>query len=299
MEPKADINAIVCTTGLRNTGSCSCKQILGATIKAFYTTSDFEFMTKTSAQTAADWTTAIQNKYVYPLPMVLDVEDNSTEAGVYTGSLGRKIKSSNSIWGEKLFFDVTAFEYSRLFSFDGAKGRIFLVDIKGNGYGTSSNGTKIKGFEIASFDVYPYTVATGQGEIRRMAIAFELANYSEYTKDIVVFEAEFADELTGLVDVSLGSKSWTTYGCVVTVTRDCDGSGVTGLVAADFVLVDDAGAPKSISSITPVSGSAGSYTLAATVELGVDGYVLNLKAPALMTTKGYESTGPTTGIVTL
>lgn len=292
----ADINAIVCTTGLRNTGSCSCKQILGATIKAFYTTSDFEFATKTSAQTAADWTTGIQNKYVYPLPMVLDVEDNSTEAGVYTGSLGRKIKSSNSIWGEKLFFDVTAFEYSRLFSFDGAKGRIFLVDIKGNGYGTSSDGTKIKGFEIASFDVYPYTVATGQGEIRRMAIAFELANYSEYTKDIVVFEADFADELTGLVDVSLTSTSWTTGGCVVTVTRDCDGSGVTGLVAADFVLVDDAsGPPKSISSITPVSGSAGSYTLAAT--LVIDGYVLNLKAPAAMTTKGYESTGPTTGNV--
>jgi len=291
----ADINAITCITGLRNTGSCSCKQILGATIKAFYTTSDFEFVTKTSAQTAADWATAIQNKYLYPLPMVLDVEDNSTEAGVYTGSLGRKIKASNSIWGEKLFFDVTAFEYSRLFSFDGAKGRIFLADIKGNVYGTSSDGTKIKGFEIASFDVYPYTVATGQGEIRRMAIAFELANYSEYTEDIAVFEAQFADELTGLVDVSLSSASWTTDGCVVTVTRDCDGSGVTGLVATDFVLVDDAGGSESISFLAPVSGSPGSYTLAAT--LGVDGYVLNLKAPALMTTKGYESTGTTTGTV--
>ena len=291
----ADINAITCTTGLRNTGACSCKQILGATIKAFYTTSDFEFTTKASAQTAADWTTAIQNKYVYPLPMVLDVEDNSTEAGVYTGSLGRKIKSSNSIWGEKLFFDVTAFEYSRLFSFDGAKGRIFLVDIKGNGYGTSSDGTKIKGFEIASFDVFPYTVATGQGEIRRMAIAFELANYIEYTENIAVFEAQFADELTGLVDVSLTSTSWTTGGCTFTVTRDCDGSGVTGLVAADLVLVDDAGGSETITSIAPVAGVAGSYTLVAT--LGADGYVLNLKTPAAMTTKGYESTGTTTGTV--
>ena len=291
----ADINAITCMTGLRNTGSCSCKQILGATLKAFYTTADFEFATKTSAQTAAVWTTAIQNKYVYPLPMVLDVEDNSTEAGIYTGSLGRKIKASNSIWGEKLLFDVTAFEYTRLFSFNGAKGRLLLVDVNGNVYGTSSDGTKIKGFEIASLEVHPYTVATGQGEIRRSAIAFELADYSEYTSGIVIFAADFVDELTGLVDVTITSASWTTGGCTFTVTRDCDGSGVTGLVAADLVLVDDAGGSETITSIAPVAGVAGSYTLVAT--LGADGYVLNLKTPAAMTTKGYESTGSTTGTV--
>jgi len=248
-----------------------------------------------SAKTLADWITGIQAKYVYPFPENFDVEDNSTEAGYATGSVGRKVKASRPIWGEKYSIDVTAYEYVRMFSFDGAGGRLFLKDINGNFYGCSSDGTKVKGLKVNAINVTPYTVATGNGEIRKMKIDFEFSDFTEFSTGLVVFKPTFTDEIQGLSDCVLSSATWTTGGCVVTVKRACDDSGVVGLVAGDFVLVDDAGGSETISTLTAVTGSPGVYTLAATI--AADGYVLNFKEPAAMTTKGYDSTAATTGTV--
>lgn len=289
----ADFNELSCTGSIENLGKCDCNQIITTPEYLAFTTAAFEFATRTAAETQANWQTGIQAKSVFPLGQVLEQASSDTEDGTFTSANGHvTIPTSKGKWVKTYFFQHTVFLMRKLNSLNGKSGRLILFDGAGNGLGTTPDGTKFKGIYVKNIRVGKPMLPDTKDDVMRIGVTFEFSNLDEYTSEFAAISVDFADELNGLLDatVTYVSSNVAKTEHTVTVAKLCDGSAVTGLVAADFTISDDTPTVESIVSVAESSTVPGTYVIT-TAALGADNYTVNLVAPSAMTTDGYESTG--------
>jgi hypothetical protein len=295
-----DFNSNNCNSDLLNTGRCGCDQVLTGIEYVVFAKKIQEFATKTDAETEANWLTDIQKKEVYPFFQIHETEDLSTEDGTFSGANGLVvIPTSKGKWMAKFHFQIPAYNLTRLYSFDGASGRMYLADSQGHVMGTTEDNTKFRGFEIRRIMVSKPKLALTKDEVVTVAVSVEFSKIDEYTKELAIVDCDFIDSLEGLqnVDVTYVSTNAGETETTITVTRECDSTGVSGLVAADFTLLSDGGDVIAITSVTESATVAGTYVVV-TAALADDDYLINIVAPSIATTQGYESTGSATFTIT-
>jgi len=291
-----DFNSLSCNSNLENTGKCGCDQAISGIEYVCFAKLDQEFATKAAAETEATWQTDIQSKDIYPFFQIDETEDQSTEDGTFSGANGLVvIPTSKGRWVAKFWMQIPAYNLTRLYSFGGVSGRMYMADSQGQVMGTTEDGTKMRGLEFRRLQVSKPKLALTKDEVMRVAITIEFSKIDEYTKELAVASCDFIDSIEGLVDVDVAyvstNAAFTEH--TVTVARECDASAVSGLVVGDFTLTNDASEVQAISSIAESATVAGTYVLT-TSALVTDSYIVNLNIPTVMTTEGYESTGSAT-----
>lgn len=288
-------NTLACGSNQSNTGDKQCVENFQIIEKFVITSDSFEFATQAAAETLANWTTGINaaaGSRIYPFPQILEQEDISEETQYQTFTTGKQKKIREGKRGYRFLVQVPLCVHQALRTFNGGNWRIILIDSNGRVIGTSPNGAKFKGFKVVTFEVEKMKIPAGDATVST-PIMVMLQDTTEFDD----FGASFrpadltvswnALDLDGLQDVILTESvtdACDASGGTIDVSTTCDGVPVTGLVTGDWVLVDDAAGAETVTGCT--DNADGTYTLTWTV--AADGYILTLKQPVSMTTKGYD-----------
>lgn len=288
-----DFNIVTCSqSDLKNTGKPGCDHKIGMTKRLFLSKYDFFFDGKPTEETLQ---TAIQDKNIFPLTIAQEVEDVSTEKGMYEPASGESIVMTQANKGLRVMLTISPYEFVNLLSFDGWKLRIFEMDHFNNLLGTDldGDGTKFAGFLTSEFSVENMTVPTDRTTPANTPIYLKYEDRAEYTKRLAVFEEMgFLGTINGLLDATVAVTDAATDGCTVTVTSTATGKGVSGLetiVGDDMVFAQVGGSTVTPSAVTESASTPGEYSIVATFTAG--DYTADLLAPASMETDGWESTG--------
>ncbi len=283
-------NAPSCVATLGKTGLSNCKDELTYDAMLVWTTNTFQFASETSAETEADWITAINLGTVFPHPIFDEVEpaiedDVEQETGIGAslfvregkyGGLGRAITALCNLANLRTFNEVT--------------GRAFIVTGNGKVYGTSPDGAIFRGFTLSKFHVG--YLGGSDGSTKRMVTwRYQFKNPTEMGDFAAVPQLTWSPltQLTGVVPVTIAVSGVPTASeLIVSITRDCDNEVVTGLVEADFVILDAALAVQPTTGFTDNADGTYTFTFSADLETGT----INLETPSAQTTGQLFSATP-------
>lgn len=281
-------NVSNCVADLANTGLSNCLDELGHTIMLLWTPESFEIDTEANAKLEATYEAAINGNNMYPFPQAEEIEDTSEDDVIQETAIGTKIFVREGKYSETLRMRVSLCDLAKLRTFNNVSGRVFIV-VAGQQhnkiFGTSPDGAKFKGFKLSELNVSKLKGTDGT-TARMVDVRYQLAQPSEMADYPAIPEITAWDpaSLTGLIDVTVEVTASSATELTVSVTGNCDGQGITGLVVGDFTLLDDEGNSESIVGI--VDNDDGTYTFDVTT-LVADDYTLNLKAASAQTTGGY------------
>lgn len=236
-------------------------------------------VTKTAVQAKFD-ATDIRDRF-FPTAELANVEQVREEVKVETDDYGidffirHGVKSFNAkIWGA--WYQML--ERLSTYNFASNLG-VFIIDNKGNFVYKTDASTKlkvqpipIKSFYVSDEDAGAESVFKGMISYKYDLEAAEnyLVRYIDV--DDLDFDGLSTTDVYSLYDVTLAVTSPTTAGGTITAYIDGDSDQpVTGLLLADFTLVDDASGAETIDSVT--DNEDGTYT--ATWTVTNDGYVLS------------------------
>lgn len=219
--------------------------------------------------------------------------ESTAEEEVYQDNPGlkiRQVRKGNQRW--RFFVSENLCLHKNMQTHKRTNGRVFLVDIDGYIIGTRKSNGDFAGLSLALLNPEKLKWATAS-EVSESPIYVALANSGiEFDKNGYMFNAEdFILELHRIVDVNISVVTITDAGDIdVLVDTDCDDTGLSGLLVADFIYLNAAGAAVTITSATESTSVPGQYKLTQVGDLFVDGTV-NIRSAALLTVKAYESTG--------
>lgn len=285
-------NVKPCVTSLGNTGLSRCKDKLGYDAMLVYSAMSFEFASESAAETEATWLGYVNSKDLYPFPVFIAVEPAIEDDVKQDLPTGISLHVRDGKYGGKGMFEASVCDLIRLRTFNEVAGRAFIVTSDGQIFGTSPDGVKFRGFELSSFHVSLLKGTDGSTN-RLVELDYQFKNPSEMGDYGALPQLDW-DPLTSLVgiinvDVEVSSSAAATV--VVTIKGSCDESGIEGLVAADFTVVDSNG--DSVADDFAETGD-GVYTFTFDPALSADTYTVDLADPADQTTGGYESTAEDT-----
>lgn len=168
-------------------------------------------------------------------------------------------------------------------------GRVFLIDRKNKMIGTELSSGDFAGLTLQLLHTEKFQFNDGSVSTKS-PIVISLLDVTELDKNGFMVDAStFVNELYRIVDVELTLPVDNTATVItVDVKAECDGTGVEGLVTADFILLDDDNGAAHVFVAAPVAGVSGRYTLTGT---SFEASTLNLRAASLLTVKAYESLG--------
>lgn len=273
-----------CVASLLNTGLSNCLDNLGYDAMLIWTPESFEHATESDAETEADWLTAINANNAYPFPIFEEVEPALEDDVVQETNTGSRIFVREGKYGGAGMARVALCDLPKLRTFNNVTGRVFIVTGNDKIWGTSPDGAKFKGFLLSYFRVSK--LGANDGSTARMVrIEYQLKTPSEMGDYPAVPQLTWSPlTLTGLVDTTLTVDASAATEVTVTVTRNCDGEGVEGLVAGDFTILDSSSGAEVISELS--DDGDGVYTLTVST-MSADDYTINLKAASAQTTGGY------------
>lgn len=173
--------------------------------------------------------------------------------------------------------------HKSMFTHRANSGRAFLFDVENQLIGTLDSDGNFYGFTIQLLHTEKMVISDGSVSTKS-PIVLALADNKELDAEGALVDAPYVNTVDKLTDVELTIVSATSSEIVVDAKITCDGSALNGLVLADFVLLDDAGAAQSIATATEVDGR---YTLTATTTFA-DG-TLNLDDPDQLSIQAYEA----------
>lgn len=283
-----------------NTGFDKCNANLGPVKMVILTTDDFTISTEANAKLLATWTAGIQQRKVFPLPIVWSATEQSEKDAYETSPLGQKKLGKEGIYGAEYLLDAPLGMQIGLRSFNGADLRVFYVDVNGNIMGMSLDETILKGYKVGLFHCEGMTNPVALGETKKIIVVVsedtptDRDDYGVFVKPT----AFNALELEGLKDVNLTIVGTPTSSSIVVDVKTALGQvGLSGLVVADFVETTAPGVAHTISSATAHATIAGRYTLASSAAF-VTADILDL-LPAgspigsgKLSIAGYMSSGP-------
>jgi hypothetical protein len=241
---------------------------IGAAEKIFLTDEAFEFDTISSAQTLADWVSAITAKTLFPLPLVEEFSNESEEDTYYTSpitSLRTFVREGKH--GFKYMIKFNPALHARLRAgINGKTMRLIQVDAVNNVIGTKDV-LKFKGWSSGTLRVEKWKPSDGSN-LSFTIITFMSESAFETNENIATFKVDWNIKgLNGVQQAAIevvGTPTATEI--IVDVLNNEDGSAIEGLtLPAEFELLkaSDSSA-QTISSVTESTTIPGRYTLAGT-----------------------------------
>lgn len=278
--------AEICSASYGNIGTkCDKGDIRGVPVGLILATKTQVFATKTSFATEADILTGIKAKNLFPLMGMLEFDDNTEEATIYTSPLGLEKFIRNGKYKFTMRFDLSLKQNQALQTFLGAKIRAYIVDSEGQIWGYSDDGTTVQGFSVT---LIPQNQKSPTADAPGWSVMnITLTNPNEWNKYGLVLQPSFvAEDLTSLSDVDLSIVGTATATSVVVSvgvpTGVIDGTGaetkipISGITTADFTFVKASdGTAQTPTSMTDNSDGTYSFVFTAAVTGSV-----NLKAPS-------------------
>ena len=290
-----DINTVSqCTSDdFQNVTDPKCRQILAMAKIIYVSKPGFSFNEEPTTELVQE---AVQDGDLYPFPIADEIEDAGKDKEEYEASSGRTFTMRDAIKGMRLMFTLSAYQFVNMLSFDDEQVRVFVLDHKGNFYGTDldGDGSKFAGWLTSRFDVENLETPTEVGTPARTPVVMQFANTQEYRSKLAVFsDKEDFSSVEGLLDVTVTVSESSTSSVKVLITSTATGKGVKGLSTdttdLDFEILDDASSSVSIDAISESDATDGLYTLTATLAAGT--YTVDLLDTSEMETDGYDSTG--------
>jgi len=282
-------NAKNCVATLSNTGLSNCLDNLGYDAMLIWTAESFSFATEAAAIVEANWLTAINAKNIYPFP-VFDAIEPAIEDNVKQDlPTGVSLFVREGKYGGKGMMQVALCNLSKLRTFNEVQGRAFIVTGDGQVFGTSPDGAIFKGFKLSEFHVSMLKGTDGSTK-RMVELDYQFKNVNEMADYPAVPSLTWDPlTLTGLIDVTVAVTASAEGSVTVSVTRDCDGESVDGLVVGDFTILASDGTTEMLPGDGFTDNTDGTYTFTFTTPvLPGDTYTVNLKTPSTQTTGGYE-----------
>lgn len=163
--------------------------------------------------------------------------------------------------------------HKKMYTHNSKTGRVFLFDNENNLTGMTDSEGNFMGLSIQLLNTEKLMFNDGS-VVSKTPIYLALRNNKELDATGAIVTTDFYGNFNLLTDVKITVLSAVDDEIVVSVTIECDGSAVNGLIAADFILLDEDG---DVQTITGASEVDGVYTLTGTAL--VTG-TINLEAPA-------------------
>ena len=282
-------NVNSCVSNLGNTGLSGCLDNLGMDTRLIWTPETFEFADQSTAETLSNWTDGIDAKNIYPLPLFDELDSAYEDDVEHDTPSGTSIFVREGKAGGIGRFLGALCDLPKLRTFNDVAGRAIIVTAEGKIYGTSPDGTKFKGFKLSKLH-FSGIKGTDGSTPRFFELRYQFKSPNEMN-DYPAVLAQTWDplDLTGLIDVTVAVDSSAEGSVVLSVTRDCDGESVDGLVEGDFFILASDGSTQMLPADTFTDNGDGTYTFAFTTPvLPADTYTTNLKTPTSQTTGGYE-----------
>ena len=282
-------NDISCVTSLGNTGLAQCLDNLEYDARLIFTTDSFEFASEADAQDQTKYEDAINAGTMFPMPIFDEVEPAIEDDVEQELATGITLFVREGKYGGIGRFQLALCNLAKLRTFNEVLGRAFIVTGNGKIYGTSPDGTKFKGFKLSKFHISGLKGSDGS-TVRFVELRYQFKNINEMADFPAVPELTWDPlDLLGVVDVTVSVSSSSSSEVVLSLARTCDNEAVTGLVEADFTILDS-GSSEQLPANSFADNGDGTYTFGFSPVLGADTYSANLKAPSAQTTGGYEST---------
>ncbi len=275
-------NDIACVAVLGNTGLSNCKDELTYDAMLVWTTNSFQFASESSAETEADWIAGINAGTVYPMPIFDEVEPAIEDDVEQETAIGLSLFVREGKYGGLGRARTALCNLANLRTFNEVTGRAFIVTGNGKVYGTSPDGAIFRGFSLSKFHVSK--LGGTDGTTKRMVeyrYQFGLPTEMGDFPAVPQLTWDPLTQLVGVVNVTVAVVGVATASeLIVSVIRDCDNEVVTGLVEADFVILDAASAVQPTTGFTDNADGTYTFTFDADLETGT----VNLETPSAQTT---------------
>lgn len=177
--------------------------------------------------------------------------------------------------------------HNRLYTHFARSGRVMLIDKAGNGQVTKFSNGDVSGVKVQLINPENIRFTDGSSVQTASPIVVAMRDTVEINRYGALLAVN-TGELYRVVDVGLtlvGDNTATEI--VVDIKSLCDSQPVSGFVAADFLLIDDAdGLPHAIADVDEDANTPGRYTITG---VAFEASKLSLKAASVLTIKAYET----------
>ena len=289
--------ALSCLDSKQNLGVSECKK-LPQLIKGMITTPENYTITAALAASAAQWQSDIKlakNQRIYLWPQWAVNSENISEEQIVEETPLTAIGVRAGQYRFRLLYRENLELHKAMYSHRNSGGRVFLIDNENKIIGTSSDGgTTLKGFLLDS--ILPEKIMFSDGSnASKTGVNIFLADNEELDLYGVQLDgSSFVNSVLPLTTAVIGIVGTpATDEIIVDVYSKLDNVPVSGLVVADFNLLDGAGAAQSISTVTESSTVEGRYTLAPTTTFA-SGTIALVAASSLSIDQPFETIASTT-----
>ena len=288
--------SIICATNQKlNLGASKCNKLPSLFAGMITTPAGFSIPVATLSNPAA-LRTLLQNAIidgianrVYLWPSFADVESASEES-IYEDTALTDIAVRQGKYRWRVHISKNLCLHRAMFSHSGSGDRAIFFDMNNNFFMTELANGNGAGFRISLLNVEKLLI--GDGSVAtKTPVYIVLKNSHEIDNGGLMVPAEFVNELIPLSDVSITLSNVVATSMVATAQVACDGTPVSGLVLADFIVQTNAGALQNPTAVTETGGSgSGVYTLARTGSF-TSGNV-RLRPASQLSVVGFEGVTP-------
>jgi hypothetical protein len=179
--------------------------------------------------------------------------------------------------------------HKKMFSHRSHSRRVYIIDAEGGMLGTELTNGDFAGLLLNLMNPEKMKINDGANPTESK-ILVAMANNKELDENGKLLDiSSFVGQLYRIVDVDLTQVgSLTTTVITVDVAAECDGTPISGLITADFVVTKASDGTAQTVTAAESATVPGRYTLTGT---GLVAGSVNLRAASLLTVKAYESTG--------
>ena len=243
----------------------NCLQDLREIKNVIPTSASASFTSPLQAATLSVWKTKIQTDLSVYMPLgVNDFSPTTDKPTIAKMTSTRKAITDRPIPSAEIFLASNFCDYKELVnSFKGGNYRLFLVDITGNIFGTKTAAGVVRGFACQLTAITPGFPSKDTAQ--SFAIYANFLSYEEFEEAVMINLPFNTMDLIEAMPVGLymyATSAITAGSITVRVSERC-GSGKTGLVVADFSVVDSSElVTPAVATATEISN--GDYTLTLT-----------------------------------
>jgi hypothetical protein len=240
----------------------------------------FEHTTKAAFATEAGYLSAIAAGTMFPIQGIVESEAWNFEDKEIETSTGNTVFQFQGPRGWILKAVLSLEQHKNLREYSFINWRVFLIDENNNIWGCDSDGTKVHGFKLSYFRVLKQG-SPSANDAAFSVIKMKLAHIEEWDKKgLITNPTWLASDLVGVLDVTLSCGAVAANSCQGTVAYVDDSQltsagastsiPITGLVAANFLLMHGATEITAGKTITESATVPGTYTIAATALVATD-----------------------------
>lgn len=279
-----------CNLVKKNLGLGNCPKMPGYFRRMMTTKNNWFIPAATIAAGSAAVKAFIQEAILDPLstriylwPQFFNSSPDGTEETIYQQTPLGKRKVRDGFYEWLIQFSDSMCSHKAMYTHRATNGRVIFIDTDGQLNGTYDEDGNFYGYSIQMLNTEKMTPNTG-AEVAMSPVRITLNDNLELDRDGALISVSGLSTLEAIVDALLTIISADDTEIVVDVTVSCDGTPLTGLELADFVLLDSNGDPQTISGVTEVNGR---YTLTGT---GFETGTLNTAAAEDLSITAYEGT---------